>query len=156
MYAHNINQGNTGIYLGQRSGSFSFFSQMWKYTSQVILHILMNLAFLIFYHKLHWTYAKGEICQDIRQYRRTNYHNNCKSDNILNLRAIIFAKPTIITIIFWDSLMFYQVFRSPQVKWCAIITYIQVASRVAKRLKTYDLRKLGNIRKVSKLHRIID
>ena len=29
--------------------------------------------------------------------------------------------------------------------------YIRVASRVAERLKTYDLRKLGNIRKVSKL-----
>ena len=30
-----------------------------------------------------------------------------------------------------------------------------VASRVAERLKTKDLRKLGNIRKVSKLHRMI-
>ena len=31
---------------------------------------------------------------------------------------------------------------------------MQVASRVAKSLKTDDLRKLGNIRKVSKLHRM--
>ena len=30
---------------------------------------------------------------------------------------------TIIFIIFWDSLMFYQMFLSPQVKRCAIVTY---------------------------------
>ena len=33
------------------------------------------------------------------------------------------GKATII-FIFWDSLMFYQIFLSPQVKRCAIITYI--------------------------------
>ena len=33
--------------------------------------------------------------------------------------------------------------------------YIRVVSRVAELLKTYDLRKLGNIRKLSKLHRMI-
>ena len=33
--------------------------------------------------------------------------------------------------------------------------YIRVASRVAEQLKTWDLRKLGNIRKLSKLHRMI-
>ena len=32
-------------------------------------------------------------------------------------------EPTIIFIIFWDFLMFYQIFLSPQVKRCAIITY---------------------------------
>ena len=32
---------------------------------------------------------------------------------------------------------------------------MQVASQVAQQLKTYDLRKLGNIRKVSKLHGMI-
>ena len=35
------------------------------------------------------------------------------------------------------------------------IQVIQVASQVAKQLKTYDLRKLGNIKKVSKLHKMI-
>ena len=30
---------------------------------------------------------------------------------------------------------------------------MQVVSRVSKRLKTQDLRKLGNINKISKLHR---
>ena len=33
--------------------------------------------------------------------------------------------------------------------------YIQVARRVAERLKTHDLRKLGNIKKMSKPHRMI-
>ena len=33
--------------------------------------------------------------------------------------------------------------------------YIRVATRVVKRLNTYDLRKLRNIRKLSKLHRMI-
>ena len=33
--------------------------------------------------------------------------------------------------------------------------YMRIASRVAKQLKIYDLRKLGNIRKGSKLHRMI-
>ena len=53
---------------------------------------------------------------------------------------------TIIFIIFWDFLMFYQSFLSPQVKWCAI------TERVAERLYTDDLSKLGNISKVSKLN----
>ena len=35
------------------------------------------------------------------------------------------------------------------------ILYIRVAPRVAKQLKTYDLRKLGNISKLSNLHRMI-
>ena len=33
------------------------------------------------------------------------------------------SKATIIFIILWDFLMFYQIFLSPQVKWCVIITY---------------------------------
>ena len=55
--------------------------------------------------------------------------------------------------------MFKQIFLSPPVKRWAIITYkhriVQVASRVTKRLKTKDLRKLRNIRKVSKLDRMV-
>ena len=57
--------------------------------------------------------------------------------------------------------MFYQIFLSPQVKRWVIITYkhgiyIRVASQVAERLKILeDLKKLGNIRKVPKLHRMI-
>ena len=62
-----------------------------------------------------------------------------------------FPKTTISVTIFWDFWMFQQRFLSLQVKQCAIITwYIRVASRVAERFKTYHLRKLENIRKVSK------
>ena len=55
--------------------------------------------------------------------------------------------------------MFYQIFLSPQVKPYAIITYkhgtyeLPSDLRLAELLK--DLRKLGNIRKVSRPHRII-
>ena len=45
--------------------------------------------------------------------------------------------------------MFYQIFLSPQVKRWAIITYKQVSTQLK------DLGKLGNIRKVSKIHRMI-
>ena len=62
--------------------------------------------------------------------------------------------------------MFYQIFISSQVKRCAIITYehgiyglpheLLSGSRLRNNLRIKDLRKLGNIRKVSKLHRMID
>ena len=54
--------------------------------------------------------------------------------------------------------MFCQIFLSPEVKRWAIITYkyVRVASPVAERIKTQDLRRLGNNRKVSKRHRMID
>ena len=41
--------------------------------------------------------------------------------NLSELNSLISA--AIIFIIFWDSLMFYQILLSPQVKQCAIITY---------------------------------
>ena len=49
--------------------------------------------------------------------------------------------------------MFYQIFLSPQVKRWAIITYKHGIYQLPHKLPN-DLRKLGNIRKVSKLHRI--
>ena len=36
-----------------------------------------------------------------------------------------------------------------------LLWYIRVASECVERLKTYDLKKLGNIRKLSKLPRMI-
>ena len=54
--------------------------------------------------------------------------------------------------------MFYQIFLSPQVERWTIITYtqcIRVALLIAERLKTWDLTKLGNIRKVSRPQRMI-
>ena len=52
--------------------------------------------------------------------------------------------------------MFYQFFLSPQVKRCAIITYKHVIYKLPHELpKTHDLGKLGNIKKVFKLYRMI-
>ena len=56
--------------------------------------------------------------------------------------------------------MFYQIFLSPQVKQWAIITYKHGIYELPHelpndlRLRKLDLRKLGNLTKVSKLHRM--
>ena len=58
--------------------------------------------------------------------------------------------------IFWDFLMFYQTFLSPQVKRCAIISYKHGMYKLPQELpKNLRLRKLGNIRRVPKPHKII-
>ena len=62
--------------------------------------------------------------------------------------------PTISFIIFWDFSMFFQIFLSPQVKRWAIITYKHGIYELPHELPN-DFRKLGNIRKVSKHHRMI-
>ena len=55
--------------------------------------------------------------------------------------------------------MFYQIFFPPQVKRCAIITYkhgiYELHHELQTNLRLKDLRKLGNIRKVPKLDRMI-
>ena len=51
----------------------------------------------------------------------------------------------IIFIIFWDSLMFYQLFLSPQVKRCAIITYKNGVYELPHELPNHlRLKILGN------------
>ena len=54
--------------------------------------------------------------------------------------------------------MFYEIFLSPQVKRCASITYKHGIYELLHELPMdlrLNLRKLGDIRKVSKLHRLI-
>ena len=52
--------------------------------------------------------------------------------------------------------MFYQVFLSPQVKRCAIVTYKPGIYELPHELPNdLRLRKLGNIRKVCRFHRMI-
>ena len=51
--------------------------------------------------------------------------------------------------------MLHQILRSPQVKLWVIITYEHGIYELISRVKTEDLRKLGNIRKLSKLHIMI-
>ena len=54
--------------------------------------------------------------------------------------------------------MFYQIFLSPQVKRLAIITYkhgiYELPHELLNNLRLKDPRKLRNMRKVSKLHRM--
>ena len=57
--------------------------------------------------------------------------------------------------------MLLQIVLAPQVKRSVIIGtkhgiwYTRVASRVANQLETLDLRKLGKVKKIPKLHRVI-
>ena len=53
--------------------------------------------------------------------------------------------------------MFYQIFLSPQVKRCPINTYKYGIYELPNELPNdlNNLRKLGNIKKLSKLHRMI-
>ena len=63
---------------------------------------------------------------------------------------------TIIFIIFWDFLMSYQVLFSAHVKWYAIITYkYGIYELPHELLNNWRVSKLGNIRNVLKLHRMI-
>ena len=65
-------------------------------------------------------------------------------------------RPSISFIIFWEFLMFYQIFLSPQVKPWTIISYEHGIYELPQDLlNDLRLRKLGNIRKLSKLHRMI-
>ena len=57
----------------------------------------------------------------------------------------IVAIPTIVFIIFWDFLKFHQIFFSPQVKRCAIITYKHGIYELPHKLpNNLRLRILGN------------
>ena len=62
-------------------------------------------------------------------------------------------------IVFEDFLILYQNFFSPQVKRSVIISNKQsiyeLPHELPNDLRLKDLRKLGKIRKISKLHRII-
>ena len=60
---------------------------------------------------------------------------------------MIETQPAIRFIIFWDFLMFHQIFLSAQVKRCVIITYINTSC--------HDLPKDLRLRKLSKLDRMI-
>ena len=60
-------------------------------------------------------------------------------------QVYFFFLSAIIFIIFWDSLMFHQIFLSPQVKRCAIITYKRGIYELRHELlNDLRLRILGN------------
>ena len=68
----------------------------------------------------------------------------------------VLAKPTIIFIIFWDILIFYQIFLSQQVKRSANISNKHGIDELPyELLNDLRLRKLGKVRKISNLHTVI-
>ena len=68
-------------------------------------------------------------------------------EKLKNMFRINNKDTTIIFIIFWDFSMFYQIFLSPQVKRCPIITYkrgiYKLPHELPNDLRLRDLRKLG-------------
>ena len=58
-------------------------------------------------------------------------------------------------IIFWDFLILYQIFFSPQVKRSVIITNKNGIYEIPNDLRLRPLRKFGKIKQISKLQRII-
>ena len=60
---------------------------------------------------------------------------------------------------FWDFLILYQIFLSPQVKRIEIISnkhgIYELSYELTNDLRYYDLRKLENIKKISNPYRII-
>ena len=115
-------------------------------------------------HAYQWAVTKLGGNKSFPCYSRYSPLVNCeifaKEFNFLLTWSQIFViwvlKPLIIFIIFWDFLMFYQIFFSPQVKRSAIITYKHGIYELPHVLpNNLRLRKLGNIREVSKPHRMI-
>ena len=51
------------------------------------------------------------------------YHKDKFSNGSIVIFSLLKIKATIIFIIIWDFSMFYQIFLSPQVEWCVIVTY---------------------------------
>ena len=119
--------------------------------------------------------AKEQVCLNLWEY--TINHNENEDENEKNSHRYTINRPTTTFIIFWDFLMFQQVFLSLQVKRYAIITYNHgiyelphgflndlrlrhvrrwgSLSAHTRKKKTNDLRKWGSIEKIWNLHRIL-
>ena len=120
------NQSNTTnlkkncVYL-QAKKSVSFPMLLWRCYKD------MQTYFGYFRHA--WLYTTKMIVSTCRRLQCSSFTS--LRYYFLKKHAILFAdsiwahnwRPTIVFIIFWDSLMFYQISLSPQVKQCTIITY---------------------------------
>ena len=114
----------------------------------VFLSFLLTLKWsrtLIFFFSLIFSIEHVIVCYEIR----------CNTQF-----GLIYSLSTTTFIIFWDFLMFWQIFLSPQVKRYAITTYEHGIYELPndlrlRKLGNYDFRKSGSIRKVSKPYRII-
>ena len=86
-----------------------------------IFHNIIFHGFMVF--SLPWYFSCHKISTFAFRsmfviYPYEHYHNRVKLG-----QWPVFTRPTIIFIIFWDFLMFDQIFLSPQMKRCSIITY---------------------------------
>ena len=86
-------------------------------------------------------------CQELNQ--------NIFSNSLRVMSSALFAISTIIFIIVWDILMLCQIFLLPQVKRKVIISNKYDIYELPNDFRLDISKKLGNIRKISNLHRII-
>ena len=112
----------------------------WNHTAKnkIALKLSSNLLFL-----RHKGYAN-------------KYVFNCFLKSIQFIFLIVQTMSTIMVIIFWDFLIFYQIFLSPQMKRSVIISNKHGIYELLYELPN-DLRLtiLGNYGSISKIHRII-
>ena len=106
-----------------------------KIISYNMMHIMFSNEILYLYSKIVFTKTGNnpKQAQTIRNHPKppannhkpiANNHKPTVMGNEQSLKTWTILVVTIIFIMFWDFLIFYQVFLSPQVKRCAIITYI--------------------------------
>ena len=106
-----------------------------KIISYNMMHIMFSNEILYLYSKIVFTKTGNnpKQGQTIRNHPKppannhkptANNHKPTVMGNEQSLKTWTILVVTIIFIMFWDFLIFYQVFLSPQVKRCAIITYI--------------------------------
>ena len=114
---------------------------------------VLNLLYIIYHilNPIRAAYNTWTIFQFIIPFLKVLTSRGTKSQIL---------EPTTLFIISWGFLIVEQIFIQPQVKQSVIISnklvrYIRVPLRVAERFKTYDLKKLGNTSKITKLHRTI-
>ena len=128
-------------YFRKRTGtSFSTQFAAWSFKK--------NISHVIFYKLTKFNCLIGFTSWEIREYVYCYY--------FFLVCDVINFEITVLVMIFWDFFMFYQISFSPQVKRSVIISnkggIYELPHELPNNLR---LRKLGNIRKLPKFHRII-
>ena len=98
---------------------------------------------IFFYFKVEWCLSR--IYFSGVSHREETSQMICGANHLTAINCIKF----------WDFLIFLQILLLPQVKRSANVTYKYGIYEFPHELPNADFRKLGNIRKVSKLHKMI-
>ena len=100
-----------------------FPSEHLKVFTNISWEVSLFVLFLFVPWSHDYTFSKTELVFSV-------FKSNIKKYDFLNLASLsskirrnLSYKAAVIFIIFWDCLMFYQIFLSPQMKRCATITY---------------------------------